>query len=615
MIPHLLLHLHSRRFHNAANAIALAVLAASLLAACSTGPSTAIPLPTAKVPSLFEVNSAIDHWETSGNDNYFVAVEETSAAGTFLYRVVIMDGEIQAAQRLELVDGAWQQPVALDRDTAEQYTVDALHERILNDIQGEGAAPLNMLVVYDDVDGHPTLVDATAIQSYNEAGQIRLNREHSYVLTIAVDVLLEDSFGANKNPILTLTRSGGESAACSTLRIYDDGTSLYADNCRQILLQLRPPEDSFTRLQDLVADFANIIETRMVDGQAQEFILHGTGDVDPGPEASAEIWDLALSLDELLSRPIGEGITLLVRGGDAMFGVDMRSSLSQPATIDLSPPLHGGLVNGSGDLLVYSDAAGLKWLETVSGDAGTYFSNTAATWVVPVAMTGDERVVLNRYSSGSDQVEWGWVSLEERSWQPLPVLGSCITDVGASPVDGRLAVATGSGDGCESEAAVWVIDLAAGEAVPIAEEMGGAEHIAWSPDGAWLAYAAPGGSVGQVYILRPDGTERTALTGHISGLVSGLVWRPGGETLVYGLQGAGEADGLYEMDPENGEAVLSLLGENLAPIGFDPSGEFLAVAEGADLVIWVLSFGQVQPAAPGGAENGFVGFIGGATEE
>jgi len=603
--------------HRLAVFLLLSWLLAAVLSGCVRTAETQIPLPTARVPSLFEVNSAIDLWKNSGNENYFITVEETDETGTFLYRIVLRDGGVHAAQRLEQVVGVWQQPVAIEPAEAERYTVDALLDRVLADVNGDGAAPLNMFVVFDNISGYPTLVDAKAIPSYTEDGRIRLNREHSYVLSVTVDVLLEDSFGLSKTPLLTLTRSGGEAAACSTLRIFTDGSSIYSDNCRQILLQLRPPEDDFARLETLAAELPATVQTRQSGSQSQEFILHGTGDGTTDPETAAEIWDLAVSLDTLLSRPIGEGITLLIRKGDAVAGFDLRTNLEQPATLDLDPPLHGGLVDRTGRLLVYSDGSGLKWLDAASGETGTYIANTGSQWVVPVAVTGDGRVVLNRYSLGTDTPEWGWISPDDRTWHPIAEIGGCITGAAASPLDGRLAVTAAGGAGCEAGAVVWILDLEAGTAEPIVSDFTGAWHPAWSTDGSRLAFSAAQGDPDdpetptQLQLVYPDGSDRTALTGHEAGRVTGLAWG-GDDALVYGLAGTGgdAADGLFEVVPSTGEIVRSLEGEDLAPISFDATGEFLAFSDGSDLLVWVVSFGQVQSAARGAGADAFIGFVG-----
>jgi dipeptidyl aminopeptidase/acylaminoacyl peptidase len=160
------------------------------------------------------------------------------------------------------------------------------------------------------------------------------------------------------------------------------------------------------------------------------------------------------------------------------------------------------------------------------------------------------------------------------------------------------------------------VDLAAGTADPIVTEFGGAESVSWSADGSRLAFSARADveeGPSQVYQVRTDGSELAALTELEAGTVTGLVWNPGGETLVFGLTGPGESDpeaGLHEIDPGTGVFGRTLPGENLRPIGFDATGEFLAFENGADLAVWVIAFGQVLPGVQGGGGSVFIGFVG-----
>lgn len=593
-------------------AIALAILSALMLGACTqmSGSPTAIPLPTAKVPSLFEIEGAIESWQSSSNQDYSMTVEETTSAGTALYRLVVDDGEIWAAQRLDRVDGAWQPPVALPVAEAEAYTVDALLERIRSDAVGEGSAPLNMFVVFDSLSGFPTLVEAKAIPSYTADGKISLNREHSYTLSVTVDVLLEDTFGLNKNPLLSLYLSGGEQAWCSLLRIFDDGSSIFSDNCRQLLLQLRPPQSSFEELSALAAGLAPVDQLLPETNGTRRLVLHGSGSAEADAAALEEVWALAFELNDLLSQPIGEGITLLRRQGDLVVGFDMRTNLEQPAALDVEAPLLGGIVSRDGVLLIYGDAAGLKWMDTLTGETGTVFNNASGQRNVPVHITANGRVVLQRTTEGSNAVEWGWISLDERSWHPLEGMGRCITGVSSGP-DGRLAVSAGTENGCGTQAGLHLFDPSTGAAEPLLTGMGSGSDPAWSTDGEWIAVVLADGAASSLYLVRPDGSGETALTGNAEGQVNGVLWDPAENLLYYGISGAeNQESGLIEYDPESDSVTRTLPGDNLSPIGFDPGGDFVAFLSEDGLGVWMVPFGQVTPITNvEGFERSFIGWI------
>ncbi len=592
----------------------IVLLTAVLFTACTTEEPTLIPLPTARVPSLLEIDRATGQWESGNNQNYFVSVEETTNEGTFLYRIVIADGEIRVAQRLEKVEGKWQQPQPISNEIAEKYTVDALLARVLQDAKGEGAAPLNMFTVFDPFSGYPTLVEAKAIPSYTEDGKMRLNREHSYLFSLTVDILLEDTFGANKTPLLTLHLSGGETAACSTLRIFDDRTSVYSDDCRQILLQINPPENSLSELQAHADELALIDEVRSEGNSTNRLILNGTGTHVANAEVLDEIWALAFDLNQMLSQPIGAGVTLLAWNGTGISGFDMRTNLEQPASLAFRAPFYGGITNDTGKLLVYADGAGLKWLNTVSGEAGTYSSNPAGQHYVPLDVTSGGKILLQRYTDGSDMAEWGWISLDDRSWHPLIQENACVAGVQANLLDERVVVIVPGSQGCESSSSLWIVDLDSGtvEAVDTGESRAAA--VSWSPDAATIAAAletegADGTVTVGLYTIEAAGMGITHLT-DVAGRITGLTWRDDSERIFFGLTDAAEADnGLIEYDPAAGEITNFLNGTGLTPIGFDPTGEFLAFLEGKDLRVWLVAFGRVVPITQNApVENPFIGW-------
>ena len=594
---------------------ALVLLAALVLTACTTEEITPIPLPTAKVPSLLEVDGAITRWENSNNFSYFAAIEETNNEGTFLYRIVIADGEVRAAQRSEKIEGKWQQPVAIDAEIASNYTVDALLARVLRDAKGNGDAPLNMFTIFDSYSGFPSLVEAKAMPSYTEDGKMRLNRQFSYTISMTVEPLLEDTFSFTQTPLLTLNRSGGPTAACSTLRIFEDRSSVYSDDCRQILLQINPPENIFLQVESLAAAFSTVDEIRTdEDTTTLHIVLNGNGSTAADGEQVDELWSLATELNKLLSQPIGEGVTILAWTGNALLGIDMRTNLEQPAALDFRAPFYGGVTDNKGKQLIFADSSGLKWLDTVSGDTGTYGSNQIGKHYTPSGITSKGRIILQRHTDGETTVEWGWISEEDRAWHALPEEVTCITDVVENTVDERVLVISTPSTNCEADPGLWIVELINGEARQVFATGSVITAAAWSSDAETIALAfAPSGETDSVsnLALFHIADSRSDTLFETPGRILGLQFDVNNVNLYYGLSGVGESEnGLYVYDLEGGETVDFLIGDQLIPLRFDPTGEFLAFRDGNNLGVWVVDFGRVIPItrnAP--VEEPFVGWI------
>ncbi len=586
------------------------------ISACTQETPTPVPFPTPNVPPIEEVDAAIAKWKSGNNLRYSVSVEEITDAGTARYLVVVADGVVRAAQQQVQVDDIWQAPTALDMETAEKYTVDALMDRVRNDILGLGVVPMDMSVIFDTLSGFPTAVTANALPTYNAEGNLLLNRDLGYSFTSNVKVLIEDTTGLKKEPILYVARSGGEQAWCDTLRVFPDGTSIYTDDCQQTLLQLTPPVNEVDRLLEWVASLKTIDEIQD-DDAALHMILYGTGTETPDATTLEGVWDLSLELADLLSHPIGAGITLLYTQNSQLFGYDMRTSLGQPASLDLTQPLNGMLANPDGSLLAYSDDIGLKWIDLLTGNTGTFFANPTDGYYLPRAWNS-EALLLQRIQ-GDSVIEWGWTSQEQPSWHSITLPAeafTCDTGVSMNPTGSEFVVAVGGA--CPTEPGLALVNMTDGSVRKLVDAKSvpgsGAFNPAWSPDGNWIVFSLnlmdTPDNPQKIFLVRTDGTGMTAITDNATGQASHPVWATDGARIFYALNGSETAeDGIYAYPISGGQAELVLPETGIHPVSASPSDEFLVFSTGTEMRAYLFSLKALYSVARG-IENEEVFFVG-----
>ncbi|GAB4580131.1 MAG: hypothetical protein Fur0022_28700 [Anaerolineales bacterium] len=589
------------------------------LAACTQPTPTQSLLPVPNVPPIDEVDRAISLWESGNNTRYTVTIEETNNTGTFLYRVVIADGKVRAAQQQAKVDGAWQTPIALPLETAEQYKIDALLQRVRNDVLGLGVVPMDMQVIFDPTSGYPSVVEANALPTYSPEGNLQLNRDLGYSLTTHVEVLIEDTVSTTKDSLLYLTRSGGEQAYCDTLRILADGSSIYTDDCREVLLQLTLPTAKYERLLELSASLSTLNETKEEMGAKYDLTLYGTGTQTAEATTLDQVWTLSQELADLLSHPIGAGVTLLYANQNQLFGFDMRSSMGQPANLQLTPPLYGMASNLDGSLLAYADGESLHWVDLLTGETGTFFSNLSDGHYRPRGWNEQGQLLLQRFSTPTSAPEWGWTSRDDPTWQPIDFeegLFACDTGVSLNPKGGEFVIAVGGA--CENDLGLTLVNIADGTVRKLIDAQSvpgsGTFHPAWSPDGSWIAFSLElrdsSENPQQIFLVRADGSEMLPLTRHTTGQASHPIWSTEGTQIFYALHGAetGE-DGIYTYTLSSGQVALTLAGENIFPVSISPEDEFMIFSTETEMRAFLFSHGDVYPIVRW-AENEPVVFVG-----
>jgi hypothetical protein len=601
------------------------VSAALILAGC-TSPSGAVTptptpkplpaLPTPDVPSQAEIDSAAPRWQDSQTRRYYAEVQENSSQSQVTIRLVVADDQIRAAQKLTKTadERDWSAPAALPLEEARTYTVDALLARLRRDASGSGPAPYNLRVAFDQGLGYPAAIHAEALPVANPDGSLTLDRRLSYDLSVKIKTLLEDTFAASQQPILTLTRSGGAQAWCDHLRVFVDGSSVYADDCRQTLWQLRLPTKRLEQLKALAQGFASLDALQEVDGGSQRLWIRGSGEGSPDTQTLAEAWEAAKTAHQLLSRAVGLGLNLLYVQAGRLYGFDVFNAQAQPTTLNTQGQLRGAAPSPDHQYLSYSDDAGLHLMNLVSAEVTQLLPPPPGGYYLPRAWGQAGQLLVALITDGETAPLLGWVSLDDRTWHNLPLpegLAGYGCDTGAawSPAGPQLAI-TGSGYGepCNQNPGLTLIDLSqnsahrsvsallnpgsSGSAEGDTPQAAAARHPDWSPDGGWIAFSLDQDSHDQptyparLYRARPDGSSLTPLSNNSTGVADFPTFAPDG-TLYYALNGVSvEADGIYQYTPADNKHTRLISGASLRPLDVSPDGEFLLYAQGEALNIW-----------------------------
>lgn len=613
-----------------------------LAVACSAPTPQTSPshptIPTADVPAIADIDEAIARWERSNNTNYFAEVDVRTPESKWKYRLVVVDDQVQAAQKLQGdTAGNWGEPEAMPLQEADQYSVRAVLDRIRQDALGEGAVTYNMKVTFDSSTGYPVAVHSEALPTYNEEGNLVLDRTHGYDLTMKVKPLLEDTYSAGRgDPIFILTRGGGPEAWCDSLRIFPDGSSLYADDCRDSYLQIKLPANQFEVLQNLRGSFGSLDDLQEQEEQSQRLIIIGNGNGTPDSETLQAAWDWAGTAEKILSKPMGLNLTVLYTLDGQLYGFNAYNKIPQQANLNIKGQLRGVVVNTSKDWIAYSDENGVNSLDPTAGKTTLILPPPEDGYYLPKAWDDFDHLILEYISTkGEETSSIGWVSIEEKKWHDLPLQQDgedygCITGLAQASKVPQLAI-TGLAYGppCNHSAGLTVIDLGEGWAQSIVAPMirdgtegegqlvAGAHTPAWSPDNQWIAFGldqdanAPLTFPTRLYRVHPDGSNLSPLTNNSQGIAAHPAWAPDG-SLYYSLDNASaESDGLYHYNPDTNQHELLIPGSNIYPLSVSPDGNFLLYEQDGDLNVWVFieDSSYIVASPKDGSQVGFIGWL------
>jgi hypothetical protein len=595
--------------------LALTIIALGvILSACTT--TTTPNLPTPQVIPLAEVDQARNLWDSANFTSYMVAVEETNAEGSIRVRVVVKDGEIETAILEDrLANGSYDNPRPLDPSTAAKFTVDALFERLEQDVLSMGPSPVNLDVVFNPTFGYPAIVEAEPVATLNEDGRLSLNREFAYSYSVDVYELLEEIFGIAKEPILELRRSGGDQAYCDTLRVYADRTSIYSDECNQLLLQIDPPLGQFADLEAIRAGFASLSADQELTGDGSVFLnVTGSGSGEAAASDQDAIWKLAEEMMALLSKPVGDGLTMIYSLGNNVVGVDMIGFSSQRASLTIEGNLHGALTSSQSEIILYADDGGVYTLSLSAGSSPEVLLNPPDSGYYQLRNMNNEVVVIsNIFEDGSTTLGWSFVDRRRFREVALPS-GSdtygCDTGVDLSPVANLLVISGSSTSAeCNRVPGLTVIDLEEGAVARILTEATAFNPV-WSPDGTQIAFVQVEGEAANAYVVNPDGSGLTALTNFTAGGVNSVAW--GQEnTLFYGRDNSEDPDdnGIFMLEIDTDKITQVVFGSGVFVRSIAPDGDHMAFYEAdGDFKIMVVPFNEVVPILQGVGQ--FVNFGG-----
>ncbi len=597
-------------------------------AACSTPTPTEqveLPLlPTPDVPSLSEVDDAISKWENSNTTDYFLEADERNQSEQWTIRMVVKDNMIRAAQRIDLdTEGNWGEPYTISKEQAQAYKVESLFDRIREDAAGNGPSLFNMITTFDEQLGYPLYTHAEALPSYTSEDSLELNRQHSYDLTVEVKPLLEDTFGADQEPILTLIRNDGPEALCENLRVFPDSSSIFVDNCSNDFWQIPTPDSRMERLNEFRSKFSKLDDERTQDDQTEHLIISGTGTGTPDQATLDEAWQLAAELHDILSFPTGLGMVMAYTYDGNFFGFDLFNKTVLPSQFTKQGDLRGAVLTSSGDLLAFSDDDGLNVFELKSQSTTNLLPPPEGGYYLPRSWSETGRLhVTHLPEEENGEIRHGWISLAEPAWHDLPLPDGiqgygCDTGAAWSP-DGEELAITGLnyGDLCNTNPGLAIVDLGSNSAQVViaptinsSQEEGtitaGAHTPSWSPDGSWIAFGLDQDATEtdnfptRLYRAHPDGSNLTPLTSNSQGSATNPVWALDG-SLYYGLSGAAsDQNALYHYLPEDNSHILLMPGAGVHPLSISPDGEFLLYEQNNVLKIWRIQLGETIAEIPG----------------
>lgn len=223
-------------------------------------------------------------------------------------------------------------------------------------------------------------------------------------------------------------------------------------------------------------------------------------------------------------------------------------------------------------------------IETPAGSVSEIFPYVG-TWEASVSPDGT-RLAFTCTSDGpaicvSDIYGYGVIALtiSDRAYEDQPSW---------SPDGKRIAFRRwpqGATPGPFNPTDIWVMNADGSQQVNVTSDRESQHHPAWSPvpvDGSHrIAFTQDsmvnGYRTARIAMMRPDGTDRRALTAYTQGIDLTPAWRPDGHALIFTRSSPDVSADVYRLDLATGEerALLSLFDSQLTPV-YSPNGRYIA---------------------------------------
>ena len=220
-----------------------------------------------------------------------------------------------------------------------------------------------------------------------------------------------------------------------------------------------------------------------------------------------------------------------------------------------------GLMRGAG-LVLKLDGSYVNWAPGPCVGCG----GASGMIVEPMAWSADGGSVASRASSDEDPSRNGiyiWhpdAQADMATWEPQVTGAHDDVPIAFSPDGGKLLFVRTPGPG-QDNGPLFVLDIASGEVSQVTPDRvrvyangyfgGGAS---WSPDGSRIAWAGTdengSGSRMSVRVSKPDGTDVVAKS-PVAPFITSAHWSPDGAWIAYDAPGAANLHDLFLVDPDS----------------------------------------------------------------
>jgi TolB protein len=119
---------------------------------------------------------------------------------------------------------------------------------------------------------------------------------------------------------------------------------------------------------------------------------------------------------------------------------------------------------------------------------------------------------------------------------------------------------------------------------------------AWSPDGRWIAYVrkTPGTSIRELWLVRPDGSQRHPLT-KLAGAAHAPSWSPDGRRIAFSANVDGASFDIYTVGADGKDVQPVTSGEDSFEPAWSPDGKTIAFSEAGAIVAIDVESGLPRP--------------------